>query len=110
MHGEAELGRWLKRPQRGLHVPQVRHHGYRVPCWSGGWTRRPPRFPSGTVILPGVEGRRWAACPPGRSAKAELKIQSFWVFGIQNLSLKFQEEQQTVVSWEPPLGPTSRLK
>ncbi|KAG8122541.1 hypothetical protein E2320_018041 [Naja naja] len=31
-----------------------------------------------------------------RRLQAELKIQSFWVFGIQNLSLKFQEEQQTV--------------
>ncbi|XP_013922665.1 PREDICTED: protein KIAA0100-like, partial [Thamnophis sirtalis] len=31
-----------------------------------------------------------------RRLQAELKIQSFWVFGIQNLSLKFPEEQQTV--------------
>ncbi|XP_058019903.1 bridge-like lipid transfer protein family member 2 [Ahaetulla prasina] len=31
-----------------------------------------------------------------RRLQAELRIQSFWVFGIQNLSLKFQEEQQTV--------------
>ncbi|KAM3856347.1 bridge-like lipid transfer protein family member 2 isoform 1-T1 [Vipera latastei] len=31
-----------------------------------------------------------------RRLQAELRIQSFWVWGIQNLSLKFQEEQQTV--------------
>ncbi|XP_070591591.1 bridge-like lipid transfer protein family member 2 [Erythrolamprus reginae] len=31
-----------------------------------------------------------------RRLQAELKIQSFWVFSLQNLSLKFQEEQQTV--------------
>ncbi|KAM6464675.1 bridge-like lipid transfer protein family member 2 isoform 2-T2 [Liasis olivaceus] len=31
-----------------------------------------------------------------RRLQAELKIHSFRVFGIQNLSLKFQEEQQTV--------------